>query len=269
MALKLLSLSLISSYVYLLNQIFFSSINDKPSFLLLQKDEDKDKMMASLKSSASTRQVFHEQFEGLITLAYNGDAEAIASLAALVDNSQTRGAGPGKSSDVFRCSTLDMNNKFKMENNGGSKQFNLYLAFMKFKDIFTFSIPPNPNAPAGCPSIDEGFGIMPCKPDDPLTKKILGPHENYLELIAVTAGAVDWRTLLGTTLKKSCGWNQHPKTYAGPGRPSLVNQRKEKFGLRLFYKADCKFSSGGPGRYGGGEARAAYQKKWNKANGKR
>ena len=177
MALKLLSLSLISSYVYLLNESlqsslslasthqrnptkrfdqlhqemhgsaknhgvvskvssvsclelsmhichFFSSINDKPSFLLLQKDEDKDKMMASLKSSASTRQVFHEQFDGLITRAFNGEAEAIASLAALVDNSQTRGVA-GKSSDVFRCSTLDMNNKLKMEKNGGSKQFNL------------------------------------------------------------------------------------------------------------------------------------------------
>ena len=82
-------------------------------------------------------------------------------------------------------------------------------------------------------------------------------------MFAKTAGFADWNDLLKRTLNKQNGWNQHPKTKVGSGG-SLEQKRKAKLVMRIFHKADCKFSSGGPGRYGGGEANAAYFREWRK-----
>ena len=213
---------------------------------------------SSIESSVSSRPDFdYEAFMAQIPGAARGDANAISSLAALVDNSRDTGRS---TTENFRGCALDTRQLLTMEKLGGSEQYQLYLAHIKLKGIVTFGVLPNPNAPAGCPTLDEGFGIMPCNPDDSLTKKILGPHENFYEMFAKTAGAVSWRDLTRRTLNKSNGWNQNPKTFVGPG----AHGRKAKFAMRIFHKADCKFSSGGPGRYGGGEARAAYQRELRK-----
>ena len=219
--------------------------------------------MAPIKASLELeckKDLDYEAFLKLIPGSARGDANAINSLAALVDNSR----------DTERCTTenfrgcaLDTRSLLTMEKLGGSEQYRLYKAFIKLKGIVTFGVPPNPNAPAGCPTLDEGFGIMPCNLDDPLTKKILGPHPNFREMFAKTAGFADWNDLLKRTLNKQNGWNQHPKTKVGSGG-SLEQKRKAKLVMRIFHKADCKFSSGGPGRYGGGEANAAYLREWRK-----
>ena len=131
--------------------------------------------MAPIKASLELeckKDLDYEAFLKLIPGSARGDANAINSLAALVDNSR----------DTERCTTenfrgcaLDTRQLLTMEKLGGSEQYRLYLAFIKLKGIVTFEVPPNPNAPAGCPTLDEGFGIMPCNPMTLLQRRFLDP----------------------------------------------------------------------------------------------
>ena len=81
---------------------------------------------SSIESSVSSRPDFnYEAFKAQIPGVLAGDANAINSLAALVDNSRNC-YWNNKTTEDFLGSTLDTRNLLTMEKLDGSEQYRLY-----------------------------------------------------------------------------------------------------------------------------------------------
>ena len=177
-----------------------------------------------------------------------------------INNSRT---GQRVSASSFKNTMLDLTNHLTMTKKGGSKDYRLFQAAKVFERIFMAMITGDSNAPPGCPSANDGFLVIEFDPNDPNHQAIVGPYDNFQQMLAAKLGFRDFREFLGR-YSTSFGWHHNPATKPKRGQAPAGGPNRDH-AMVLMHKQGCNFSADGPGLFGGREAAASYNRNRRKA----